>query len=261
MADIYFCCTQDGAAGLVGFQWMFLLWGLVTLIVGFTLLWWLPDRPLAPGETRQSNRWLGWLPEAPPVLEGEDALLHYKDLRSAYDNRNWTMQDLWKVCIDWRFWPPFVMYFGVVGVGNGLQSYGTVLLSAINPDFSGIELSLLYAPIWICDLIGSKYSNRSYPSGLVCGLSETSADSPRSAFLVLTFTPISDRFHNQRALLFTIPTSLQITGLLVALYAGESTSDRWGRYGGILLVGFGLGSTVPITMAWTVRTSTSIAAY
>lgn len=215
---------MDGSGGLVGFQWMFLLWGLVTLIIGFTLLWWLPDRPLAPGEVRQPPRWLAWLPQSPPALEGEDALLHYKDLRSAYDNRNWNLKDLWNVCLDWRFWPPFVMYFGVVGVGNGIQSYGTVLLSAINPNFSGIELSLLYAPIWICDLIG-----------------------------ILVVTPISDRFHKHRALFFTIPTALQIAGLLIATYAGASNAAKWGRYVGILIVGFGLGPTVPITMTWTAQ--------
>lgn len=215
---------MDGDGGLVGFQWMFLLWGLVTLVIGFTLLWWLPDRPLAPGEVREPNRWFRWLPEAPPALEGEDAILHYRDLRSAYDNRNWNLQDLWHVCLDWRFWPPFVMYFGVVGVGNGIQSYGTVLLGAINPDFSGIELSLLYAPIWICDLVG-----------------------------ILIVTPISDRFYKNRALFFTIPTALQIAGLLIAAYAGDSDSARWGRYVGILIVGFGLGPTVPITMTWTAQ--------
>ena len=213
---------MDGDGGLVGFQWMFFLWGLVTLIVGFSLLWWLPDRPLIPGEVKKTNRWTKWLPSGSPALTGEDATLHYKDLSKAYLNTAWTLHDLWKVFIDWRLWPLLIMYFGVVGVGNGVASYGTVILSAINPSFSGIDLSLLYAPIWICDLIG-----------------------------ILTVTPISDYFHRHRALFFSIPTAIQILGLLIATYAGDSTSEKWGRYVGILLVGFGLGPTVPITMTWT----------
>ncbi|KAF2483229.1 major facilitator superfamily domain-containing protein [Neohortaea acidophila] len=213
---------MNGDAGLVGFRWMFLIWGLVTLVVGFSLLWWLPDRPLIPGETRKRSRWTSWLPQPPPVLTGEDAELHYKDLRRAYVRRNWTMKDLGKVLLDWRIWPLIVMYFGVVGVGNGVQSYGTVLLAAINPSFSGIDLSLLYAPIWICDLIG-----------------------------ILTVTPLSDKFYKHRALFFSVPTAIQIAGLLIATYAGNSLADHWGRYVGILLVGFGLGPTVPITMTWT----------
>ena len=201
---------------------MFLLWGLVTLLVGFSLLWWLPDRPLVPGEEKQRGWWSSWMPSSPPVLVGDDAALHYKDLSQAYLNSAWTLRDLSKVLLDWRIWPLVVMYFGVVGVGNGVQSYGTVLLSAINPDFGGIELSLLYAPIWICDLIG-----------------------------ILIVTPISDYFHRHRALFFSIPTALQIAGLLIATYSGASDAAKWGRYVGILIVGFGLGPTVPITMTWT----------
>ncbi|KAF2718744.1 MFS transporter [Polychaeton citri CBS 116435] len=213
---------MDGDGGLVGFQWMFLVWGLVTLVVGFTLLWWLPDRPTPPGESPKEGLLSRYLPTNPPALTGEDARLHYEDLSSAYHNIDWTWHDFLKVLLDWRFWPLLVMYFGVVGVGNGVASYGTVILSAINPSFNGITLSLLYAPIWLCDLCG-----------------------------ILLVTPISDRFHKQRALFFTIPTLLQIAGLVIATYSGDSTGQKWGRYVGLLIVGFGLGPTVPITMAWT----------
>ncbi|EME41087.1 hypothetical protein DOTSEDRAFT_74576 [Dothistroma septosporum NZE10] len=213
---------MDGDGGLVGFQWMFLLWGLVTLLFGFSLVWWLPDRPLIPGEERKRSWMNKFLPRPRPALTGDDAVLHYKDLKQAYHDSDWTMRDLWNVLIDWRFWPLLVMYFGVVGVGNGVQSYGTVILKAVNPSFSGVELSLLYAPIWICDLIG-----------------------------ILCITPISDHFHRHRAIWFSIPTVLQIAGLLISTYAGNSSSEKWGRYVGLLIVGFGLGPTVPITMTWT----------
>jgi MFS family permease len=213
---------MDGDAGLVGFQWMFLIWGLVTLVLGVALLWWLPNRPLAPGEVLKQRRYFHWLPQPRPALSGHDTTLHYKALTTAYTRTQWTLHDLIAVLLDWRFWPLLIMYFGVVGVGNGLQSYGTVILSAINPNFTGIQLSLLYAPIWICDLIG-----------------------------ILTITPLSDRFHRHRALFFTIPTALQIAGLLIATYAGTSQAQQWARYIGLLIVGFGLGPTVPITMTWT----------
>jgi MFS family permease len=67
---------------------------------------------------------------------------------------------------------------------------------------------------------------------------------------ILLVTPISDRFHRHRALFFSIPVLIQITGLLLTTYAG-SQSNPWPRYGGLLIVGFGLGPTVPITMTWT----------
>jgi MFS family permease len=67
---------------------------------------------------------------------------------------------------------------------------------------------------------------------------------------ILLVTPLSDRFHRHRALFFSIPVLLQILGLLLTSYAG-SPSNPWPRYGGLLIVGFGLGPTVPITMTWT----------
>lgn len=67
---------------------------------------------------------------------------------------------------------------------------------------------------------------------------------------ILLVTPISDRFHHHRAPFFIGPVLIQITGLLMTTYAGTATNS-WPRYGGLLLVGFGLGPTVPLTMTWT----------
>ena len=41
---------MDGLGGLVGFRWMFLLYGLVGIINGFSLLWWIPELPFTPDE-------------------------------------------------------------------------------------------------------------------------------------------------------------------------------------------------------------------
>ncbi|KAF2503090.1 MFS general substrate transporter [Lophium mytilinum] len=209
---------MDGLQGLTGFQWMFLLYGLVGIVVGVSLLWWLPDRPLPPGEVRNRDGWRKWIPQSKPALTGEDARIHYEDLTRVYHRSAWNIRDLWHVVIDWRLWPLVIMYFGVVGVGIGTQSYGTVIIRGINPDLTSIQLSLLFAPIWIMDLIA-----------------------------ILLVTPLSDRFHHHRALFFSIAVLFQIAGLLITTFA----SDGWARYGGLLIVGFGLGPTVPITMTWT----------
>jgi predicted MFS family arabinose efflux permease len=144
---------MDGLGGLVGFRWMFLLYGLTGFLTGVGLLWWLPDRPLPPGEapasTGRLSKFLSWIPRSPPALKGRDAEIHYRDLKRVYHPRPWTLRDLWHVLSDWRIWPLFAMYFGVVGVGIGVQSYGTVIIRSINTSLSDIEVSLLFAPIWI----------------------------------------------------------------------------------------------------------------
>lgn len=140
---------MDGLQGLVGFQWMFLIYGLVGISCGFALLWWLPDRPLPPGEVRNRSGWRRFIPQSKPALTGEDARIHYEDLTRVYRRRVWNLKDLWHVIIDWRVYPLVVMYFGVVGVGIGTQNYASVIIRGINPSLSGIDLSLLTAPIWI----------------------------------------------------------------------------------------------------------------
>lgn len=211
---------MDGLGGLVGFQWMFLLYGLCGIILGIVLLFWLPDRPSVPGTTSQKTGYLRWLPSSPPVLKGEDARIHYEDLTRVYHVRPWNMKDLWQVLTDWRLWPLVLMYFGVVGVGIGTQNYASVILAGIDSSFTGVQLSLLTAPIWICDLIA-----------------------------ILIFTPISDRLNRRRPELFSIAVCIQIAGLLTTTFA--PITRPWARYGGLLMIGFGLGPTVPICMTWT----------
>ena len=95
-----------------------------------------------------------------------------------------------------------------------------MIISAINPALSSITLSLLFAPIWIFDLIA-----------------------------ILLITPFSDRYNRFRPLFFVFPALIIIAGLLITTYA--STTASWSRYGGLLIIGFGLGPTVPVTMTWT----------
>ncbi|EEY14534.1 vitamin H transporter 1 [Verticillium alfalfae VaMs.102] len=209
---------MDGVGGLVGFRWMFLLYGLIAIVLGISLLWWLPDRPLPPGQTRPRNSWFKWLPASPEALKGHDAVVHYHDLRRVYNPRPWTYHDLLQVLIDWRLWPLVFMYFGVVGVGIGTQLYGSVIIASIVPDASSVEVSLLFAPIWIMDLIA-----------------------------IVLIMPLSDRFHRYRPFIFSAAVCLQIVGLLVVTFALD---NGWARYGGLLMVGFGLGPTVPNCMTW-----------
>ncbi|KAF3761168.1 MFS general substrate transporter [Cryphonectria parasitica EP155] len=210
---------MDGIRGLVGFQWMFIVYGALAVVLAIVLLWWLPDRPLPPGERRVKKGLMRFLPAPPEALKGEDALVHYQDLRRVYHPRPWAWKDLGYVLIDWRLWPLVLMYFGVVGVGIGTQLYGNVIIAAINPEYSDIEVSLLFAPIWIMDFCA-----------------------------ILIVTPISDRFHRLRPIFFSCAVLLQIAGLLTVTFA---LGNSWARYGGLLMVGFGLGPTVPICMTWT----------
>jgi MFS family permease len=64
---------------------------------------------------------------------------------------------------------------------------------------------------------------------------------------ILLITPLSDRFHTHRHLIFSLSCLVILAGLLTTTFAG--TNDSWSRYGGLLIIGFGLGPTVPTIMA------------
>jgi MFS family permease len=240
---------MDGMHGLVGFQWMFLVYGVITVALGFALLWWLPDRPTPPDEAPPPRpKMLSWMPRSPPALTGRDARVHYHDMKRVYHSPAWTLRDLGRVFADWRLWPLLVMYFGVVGVGIGVQLYANLIIQAINPTLSGVDLSLLTAPIWIvCAAISLPFL---FTIPVPHLLQILTFYSQMDLIAILLVTPLSDRFHRHRAIFFSLPVLLQILGLLLTSYAG-SDANPWPRYGGLLIVGFGLGPTVPITMTWT----------
>lgn len=211
---------MDGDRGYSGWQWLFLIYGVVTICVGISLSWWLPGRPIPLGDesTNAVAKFFQHLvpPEA-SMLTPEEQALHKADMKDRYVNVSWGFKELVKVFMDIRTWPLVMMYFGVVGTGYGLVVFGTTILRSIDSTWSSITLSLLMAPVWLCDLFG-----------------------------ILVVTPFSDKFRRFRGTAFSLSTVVIIVGIVVMTYA----PGQWSRYGGMLITGFGLGPTVPITMTW-----------
>ncbi|KAF3163858.1 hypothetical protein TWF788_001320 [Orbilia oligospora] len=115
---------MNGYGGLTGFEWMFMIYGIITVIDAILLLWWLPDRPYPPGESRKLRWYYNYLPRQVPAFSTErDQKIHYEEMKKVYHAPAWTVRDLGSVMIDWRLWPLTLMYFGVVGVGIGVQNY------------------------------------------------------------------------------------------------------------------------------------------
>lgn len=214
---------MDMDKGLYGWKWYYIVYGAVTIVCGISLIWWLPDRP-SHLKTELSNSWSfrSYLPEpmmkfftASEPLSPRQRRLHHLDMKHRYTHLQWGLKDVLKILIDYRTWPLIMMYFGVVGTGFGLAVFATTMIKTINPGLSSIDVSLLYAPIWLFDLAA-----------------------------ILIFTPLADKFKKWRIGIFCFSTLIIITGLLVTSFA----HGFWNRWAGLLISGFGLGPTVPITM-------------
>ncbi|ODV86896.1 hypothetical protein CANARDRAFT_196306 [[Candida] arabinofermentans NRRL YB-2248] len=216
---------MDMVHGLEGWKWLYIVYGVITIAVGISLVWWLPDRPQYLVDTTDRKyvhsmdkilpRSITKIFKSPQPLSLEERDLHKADMSNRYKDLSWTTKDVINVILDPRTWPLVLMYFGVVGTGFGLAVFGTTLIKANNSSLSGISISLLYAPIWLFDLGG-----------------------------ILIVTPFADRYKKWRPLFFSGSTLIIICGMLVTTYAHGS----WNRYAGLLIAGFGLGPTVPICM-------------
>lgn len=210
---------MDGDRGYTGWQWMYLVYGCVTITVGISLLWWLPDRPFKTTKDHDNavlRFYTRWFTPTHPLNEQERAI-HRKDIEHRYILIKWTWKDVVAILTDLRIWPIIIMYFGVVGTGFGLAVFGSTIIATNNPGLSSINVSLLYAPIWLFDLGG-----------------------------ILIITPFADKYKQYRAAFFSGACLIIITGMFVTTFAHGS----WNRYGGLLIAGFGLGPTVPICMSW-----------
>ncbi|KAG2733487.1 hypothetical protein G9P44_003012 [Scheffersomyces stipitis] len=211
---------MDGVRGYTGWQWMYLVYGVITIAVGISLLWWLPDRPFKE-PTDSPNKLIQLYHKfltPPHPLNDKEKELHRKDLEHRYKLLKWTWKDVIDVITDLRIWPLIIMYFGVVGTGFGLAVFGSTIIATNNPNLTSIQVSLLYAPIWLFDLAG-----------------------------ILIITPFADKFKRLRALIFSLACLVIMCGMFVTTFARGS----WNKYGGLLIAGFGLGPTVPICMSWT----------
>ncbi len=124
----------DGA--LHGWQWMLLLEGIPSLILGFAVLWLLPERPAAA-------RWLN---------AGEKAILAERLAADrADDHKLGALTGFWQMLADKRIWifilPDFSIVIGLYGMGLWMPQ----MIKALG--FSNLETGFLVALPYVASMI------------------------------------------------------------------------------------------------------------
>lgn len=127
----------DGLLGLAGWQWLFLLEGLPSVVVGFAVLWLLPDRP-------RDARWLpppeqAWLEEQLAVERGGHAAHDGTSLRRALGNP--------------VVWWLGLSYFLLVVALYGFALWLPQLVKA-SGDFSNFEVGVITAVPYAAAAVG-----------------------------------------------------------------------------------------------------------
>ncbi len=128
----------NGAAGLSGWQWLFLLEGLPTVLLGFVVLLFLPDRPERAGWLSANER--DWL---------RDRLGREEQARQQRDGGN-----LLRAMTDYQVWLLIGVY---VTVAVGANAAGARFPKMINSWFAGENegtIGLLAAVPHLCAIVG-----------------------------------------------------------------------------------------------------------
>ena len=127
-----------GVAGLAGWQWLFLLEGLPSVLLGFVVLYTLPDRPA-------DARWLSpeereWLENRLEREDNERRLRHGADRLMAM--------------MDWRVWLLIAIYFTVAIGSNASSAYLPKIVQGKFGNLSVFENGFVSALPHLCAVVG-----------------------------------------------------------------------------------------------------------
>ncbi len=251
----------DGWLGLQGWQWLFLLEGIPSVLVGIAVLWLLPDRP-------RDARWLrpeeaAWLEERLAAERGEQVASHGASLRRALGNP--------------MVWWLGLSYFLLVVALYGFALWLPQVVKA-SGDFSNFQVGIITAiPYAVAavgmvlvgrssDRTGERHLHLALPAlvGAVGFLATTRAGTPvllvaalsLAAFGVLgwlgPFWALPTAFLREQAAAggIALINSMGAAGGFVGPYLIGSIKERTGEFApGLLLLAGSLVAAVVIVLA------------
>jgi ACS family tartrate transporter-like MFS transporter len=125
-------------AGLAGWQWLFLLEGIPSIILGIATLYYLPDRP-------RDARWLS---------ADEQIWLVDRLRQEEKDRQERHRADRLHALMDGRVWFLIAIYFTVAVGSNAAGAYFPTLIQGQFPETGSFKIGLLSALPPLCAMIG-----------------------------------------------------------------------------------------------------------
>ncbi|KAG5518791.1 hypothetical protein PMAC_002762 [Pneumocystis sp. 'macacae'] len=213
---------MDGIANLEGYKWMFLLYSVATTAIGIISMWLLPQTLTEASVTQEELHSPSLIVRTYKKIKKttERSFLTENEKRILLSNislkNRWKVYDLVSAFIDSRIWLLIFMYFGGMAFGIGIKNYGSLIIRSIDTEMSSLRISLLYAIVWIVNLVG-----------------------------VLVILPVSDHYRSRMSF-FISCCIIIIIGILILTYA----HNKWFQYSGLLISIFATGPLIPICMVW-----------
>ncbi|KAM0284123.1 hypothetical protein ACHAQH_002111 [Verticillium albo-atrum] len=131
----------DGAAGLRGWQWLFMLEGLFTICVSALLFLLLPGSPDEPRPLLSAGL-IRFTPREQQILRAR-VELDDSHRKSGAQGLNIPWRLVWRTVTHWRRWPHYVSTFAVFSTWSPLTTYTPSIIMALG--FGRIEANALAA--------------------------------------------------------------------------------------------------------------------
>lgn len=236
----------DGVSGLHGWQWLFLLEGIPSVIVGFAVLLYLTDYP--QDATWLSSEERGWLVAR---MQGEE-----NARRSQHD------ADRLGALLQWRVWLLIAIYFTVAVGTNASGAYMPRLIQGNFSDLSTFQIGWLSALPHICAVLGMAIfgisSDRTHERRKHLALAAFLAASgwsltawtPSPTLSLIGLCLAQTGMMSMLPVFWTLPTAF-LTGVAAAggIAMINSVANIGGFFGATILGTFGLWSMAVILFA------------
>ncbi|KAI8964039.1 MFS general substrate transporter [Daldinia sp. FL1419] len=134
----------EGARGLFGWQWIFLICGVSTIATGLIAFTLVPKSP------HHTNRllgglvpWSGWLSEREADVFVA-RIIRADPKKGQASTMNIGLKDITDVLFNWTTWPYLIICLSGLQSAGGLQTWGATIVQSLG--FTSIRANLLNAP-------------------------------------------------------------------------------------------------------------------
>ncbi|MCA9025902.1 MAG: MFS transporter [Planctomycetaceae bacterium] len=242
----------DTVAGLHGWQWLFLLEGIPSMLIGFVVLWYLTDHPHEAHWLTDEER--NWLMNRMQQEEDDRRRVHQADRLGAMLQR--------------RVWLLIAIYFTVAVGANAGGAYFPTLIKEQFTDFNKFQIGLLSALPHLCavvamslvgissDRTGERRAHLAGSAIVAAGGWSLVAWGPSPIVAMVGLCLAQAGMMSMLPVFWTLPSAF-LTGAAAAggIALINSVANIGGFFGATILGQFGLWSMAGILLAGAAMTS------